>query len=90
MRIFGFSPGVFPTELRNLVFSLEYLGSNGRQVLLEGIRLGGSATLPLRWVFLGQPDAQVVCTGRVRCGDRTRQVAASGHCLIATCPIQTK
>ena len=30
-------------ELRNLVSSLEYLVSNGRQVLLGGIRLGGSA-----------------------------------------------
>ena len=31
------------TELRSLVSSLEYLVSNGRQVLLGGIRLGGSA-----------------------------------------------
>ena len=31
------------TELRSLVPSLEYLVSNGRQVLMEGIRLGGSA-----------------------------------------------
>ena len=44
MWIFGFSPGVCPTELRNLVFSLECLVSNGRQALLGGIRLGGSAT----------------------------------------------
>ena len=44
MWIFEFSPGVCPTELRNLVFSLEYLVSNERQVLLEGIRLGDSAT----------------------------------------------
>ena len=35
--------GVCLTELRNLVSSLEYLVSNGRQVLLEGIRLDGSA-----------------------------------------------
>ena len=34
-----------PMELRNLVFSLEYLVFNGRQVLLGGIRLGGSATI---------------------------------------------
>ena len=33
-----------PTELRNLVFSLEYLVYNERRVLLGGIRLGGSAT----------------------------------------------
>ena len=33
-----------PMELHNLVFSLEYLVFNGRQVLLGGIRLGGSAT----------------------------------------------
>ena len=46
MWIFGFSHGVSPTELRNLVSSLEYLVSNGRQVLLGGIRLGGSATSP--------------------------------------------
>ena len=31
------------TELCNLVFSLECLVSNGRQALLGGIRLGGSA-----------------------------------------------
>ena len=30
MWIFGFSPGVGPTELSNLVFSLECLVSNGR------------------------------------------------------------
>ena len=42
--IFGFSHRVCPTELRKLVFSLEYLVSNGRQALLEGIRLGGSTT----------------------------------------------
>ena len=41
MWIFGFSLGVCSMELRNLVSSLEYLVSNGRQVLLEGIRLGG-------------------------------------------------
>ena len=44
MWIFGFFPGVCSTELRNLVSSLEYLVSNGRQVLLEGVRLGGSTT----------------------------------------------
>ena len=33
------------TELRSLVSSLGYLVSNERQVLLGGIRLGGSATL---------------------------------------------
>ena len=37
-------PWGVPTELYNLVFSLEYLVFNGRQVLLGGIRLGGSAT----------------------------------------------
>ena len=47
MWIFGFSLGLCPTELRNLVFSLEYLVSNVRQVLLGGIRLGGSATKPM-------------------------------------------
>ena len=45
MWIFGFSLGVCPTELRNLVSSLEYLVSNGRRVLLGDIRLGGSATI---------------------------------------------
>jgi len=44
MWIFGFSPGVCPTEPSNLVFSFGWLVSNGRQALLEGIRLGGSAT----------------------------------------------
>ena len=39
-----FSPGVCPTKLGNLVFSLGYLVSNGRQVLLGGIRLDGSTT----------------------------------------------
>ena len=43
--IFGFSLGVYSIELRNLVSSLEYFVSNRRQVLLEGIRLGGSATI---------------------------------------------
>ena len=33
-----------PTEPRDLVFSLGYLVSNGRQVLLGGIRLDGSTT----------------------------------------------
>ena len=42
MWIFGFSPGVCPTEPSNLVFFLECLVSNGRQALLWGIRLGGS------------------------------------------------
>ena len=42
--IFGFSPGVCPTEPSNLVFSLGCLVSNGRWALLGGIRLGGSAT----------------------------------------------
>ena len=32
-------------ELRSLVSSLEYLVSNRRQILLGGIRLGGSTTL---------------------------------------------
>ena len=44
MWIFGFSHGVCLTELRSLVSSLGYLVSNERQVLLGGIRLGGSAT----------------------------------------------
>ena len=44
MWIFRFSLGVCSTELSNLVSFLEYLVSNGRQVLLEGIRLDGSAT----------------------------------------------
>ena len=48
MWIFGFSPGVCPTELCNLVFSLECLVSNGRRALLGGIRLGGSATGGIR------------------------------------------
>ena len=34
MWIFGFFPGVCPIEPSNLVFSLECLGSNGRQALL--------------------------------------------------------
>ena len=43
MWIFGFSPGMCPTKLSNLVFSFGCLVSNGRQALLGGIRLGGSA-----------------------------------------------
>ena len=39
-------------ELRNLVFFLEYLVSNGRQVLLRGIRLGDSATYMLQVLHL--------------------------------------
>ena len=35
--------GVCSTELRNLASSLEYLVSNGGQVPLGGIGLGGSA-----------------------------------------------
>ena len=42
--IFEFSLGMCSTELRSLVSSFEYLVFNGRQVLLGGIRLGGSAT----------------------------------------------
>ena len=48
MWIFGFSPGVCPTEPSNLVFSPECLVSNVRQALLWGIKLGGSATVPAR------------------------------------------
>ena len=48
MWIFGFSHGVCLTKLHNLLFSLEYLVSNGRQVLLGGIRLGGSTTGGIR------------------------------------------
>ena len=44
MWIFEFSLEMCSTELRSLVSSLEYLVYNGRQVLLGGIRLGGSAT----------------------------------------------
>ena len=43
-RFLGSLLGVCSTKLRNLVFFLEYLVSNRRQVLLGGIRLGGSAT----------------------------------------------
>ena len=38
-------PGVCPTELCNLVSSLECLVSNERRALLGDIRLGGSATI---------------------------------------------
>ena len=44
MWIFGFSPGVCPTELCNLVSSLECLVSSKRQALLRDIRLDSSAT----------------------------------------------
>ena len=44
MWIFWFSLGVCSTELRNLVSSLEYLVSSGRQELLGGIKLDGSTT----------------------------------------------
>ena len=43
--IFRFSLEMCSMELRNLMSSLKYLVSNGRQVLLEDIRLGGSATV---------------------------------------------
>ena len=42
--IFELSLGVCSTELHSLVSSLENLVSNGRQVLLGGIRLGSSTT----------------------------------------------
>ena len=48
MWIFRFSPGVCPMKLRNLMFSLECLVSNGRRALLGGIRLGGSTTCGIR------------------------------------------
>ena len=48
MWIFEFSPGVCPTKPSNLVFSFGCLVSNGRQALLGGIRLGGSATGGIR------------------------------------------
>ena len=44
MWIFGFSLGVCSMEPCSLVPSLEYLVSNGRQVLLGGISLAGSTT----------------------------------------------
>jgi hypothetical protein len=43
MCLFEFSHGVGSTEPQSLVRSLGYLVSNGRRVLLGGIRLGGSA-----------------------------------------------
>ena len=58
---FRILPWVCPMELRNLVFSLEYLVSNGGQVLLGGIRLGGFATVvadlgsPVRRALLSLP-----------------------------------
>ena len=45
MWIFGFSHGVCPTKLRDLVFSLKCLVSNVRRALLRGIRLDGSVTV---------------------------------------------
>ena len=48
MWIFEFSLGVCSMELYSLVSSLEYLVSNGRQVLLGGIRLG-SSTIERVW-----------------------------------------
>jgi len=51
--IFEFSLGVCSTELRSLVSSLEFLVSNGRQVLLEDIILGGSATLVMEPTYMG-------------------------------------
>ena len=45
---FGSPLGVCSTELRNLVSSLGYLVSNGRQVLMGGLRLDGSATGGIR------------------------------------------
>ena len=56
-----------PTELRNLVFSLEYLVSNESQVLMGGIRLDGSAigrrdaaraTGPACWVVERRTEAK--------------------------------
>ena len=41
--IFGFSLGVCLMEPSNLVFSFGCLAFHGRQALLGGIRLGGSA-----------------------------------------------
>ena len=68
MWIFGFSPGVCPMELRNLVSFLEYLVSNGRQVLLGDIRLGDSAT---NWLVLFVHEIQ---TGRVFRGTQLRYI----------------
>ena len=48
MWIFGFFPRVCSTEPSNLVYSPECLMSNGRQALLGGIGLGGSATGGIR------------------------------------------
>ena len=48
MWIFEFSLGVCSMKLHSLVSSLEYLVSNGRQVLLGGIRLG-SSTIERVW-----------------------------------------
>ena len=43
--IFGFSPGVCPTEPRDLMFFLECLVSNRRRALMRDIRLGDSTTV---------------------------------------------
>ena len=53
MWIFEFSLGVCLMELRSLVSSLGNLVSNGKQVLLGGIRLGSSA-------IVGSKDEVVV------------------------------
>ena len=63
MWIFEFSLGVCSMELRSFVSSLEYLVSNGRQVIMGGIRLGGSATYVslLRSFFASRPYNYGLC-----------------------------
>ena len=63
MWIFGLSLGVCSMELRNLVSSLENLVSNERQVLLEGMRLGGSTIEEDRggWETVGTQSKLALC-----------------------------
>ena len=56
MWIFEFSLGVCSTKRYDLVYSLGYLVSNGRQVLLRDIRLGGSTTDCLSNALLANPS----------------------------------
>ena len=54
-----FSHGACSIKLHNLVTSLGYLVSNGRQVLLEGIRLDGYAIATIaNWTRMDREKAR--------------------------------
>ena len=93
MWIFKLSLGVCSTELHSLVSSPGYLVSNGRQVLLRGIRLDGSATMSSLQKMTVSVHARSITAaaslGSPSCAVSTRVRPCLARCVASTwcrCP----